>query len=265
MYKSFEIAIIDATQSLKRLHLALILGWQDVRQKYRRSILGPFWLTISMGIMIGAIGVIFGHLFNSPLSIFLPFLACGIIMWNFIQTVITEACSVFINAENIIKQLPIPLFIHIFRMIWKNILIMLHNLIIFPLLLLFQGKHFSVVNLLFFPGLFLLLINLIWISVVLGLICARYRDMPLIITNLLQVVFYLTPIMWMPNLAPLRATFYIVDLNPLFHFIEIVRAPLLGAVPDSVSWLFLLILAIFGCIFALLIFGAYKKKIVFWL
>ena len=265
MNKSFSIAIIDISQSISRLPLALILGWQDVRQKYRRSVLGPFWLTISMGIMIGAMGIIFGHLFNSPLTVFLPFLACGIIMWNFIQTVILEACSVFINAENIIKQLPIPFFVHIFRMIWKNVLIMLHNLIIFPLLLLFQGKHFSVENLLFFPGLFLLLINLIWISVVLGLICARYRDMPLIITNLLQVVFYLTPIMWMPNLAPAKATFFIVDLNPLFHFIEIVRAPLLGNVPGNLSWLFPLVIAIFGCLFALLIFGTYKKKIVFWL
>jgi len=265
MNKLLGIAIIDIFQSIKKLPLALMLGWQDVRQKYRRTILGPFWLTISMGIMIGAMGLIFGHLFNSSPTIFLPFLTCGMIMWIFISTVVTDACSVFINAENIIKQLPIPFFVHIFRMIWRNVLIMLHNLIIFPLLLLFQGKHFSVENLLFFPGFFLLLINLIWISVVLGLICARYRDMPLIITNLLQVVFYLTPIMWMPNLAPARASFFIVDLNPLFHFIEIVRAPLLGVVPGNLSWFFLLILAIFGCLFALLIFGAYKKKIVFWL
>ena len=265
MNKSLGIAIIDIIQSINRLPLALMLGWQDVRQKYRRSVLGPFWLTISMGIMIGAMGLIFSHLFNSSLTVFLPFLACGMIMWNFISTVVTEACSVFINAENIIKQLPIPFFVHIFRMIWKNVLIMLHNLIILPPLLLFQGKHFSVENLLFFPGFLLLLINLIWMSVVLGLICARYRDMPLIITNLLQVVFYLTPVMWMPNLAPARVSFFIVDLNPLFHFIEIVRAPLLGAVPGNLSWFFPLILAIFGCFFALFIFGAYKKKIVFWL
>ena len=257
--------MIDVNESINRLPLVMMLGWQDVRHKYRRSVLGPFWVTISMGIMIGAMSLIFSHLFNSTLITFLPFLACGMIIWTFIQTVVNEACSVFINAENIIKQLPIPFFVHIFRMIWRNVIIILHNLIIFPLLFLFLGKHFSVVNLLFFPGLFLLLINLVWISVVLGLICARYRDMPMIITNLLQVLFFLTPVMWMPNLVPARVSFFLVDLNPLFHFVEIVRAPLLGTVPDNLSWLFLLILAIFGWLFTLLIFGTLKKKIVFWL
>src|SRR5690606_38293826 len=100
----------DISAAIREYSLVGMLGWQDVRQRYRRSVLGPFWLTISMGIMIFTIGVVFGHIFKTPMQEFLPFLAIGLILWGFISSVITEGCMGFIAAEGIIKQLPIPLF-----------------------------------------------------------------------------------------------------------------------------------------------------------
>jgi ABC-type polysaccharide/polyol phosphate export permease len=262
---SMSIALSDIVAATKRYALVGMLGWQDVRQRYRRSALGPFWLTISMGVMIGTIGVVFGQIFNSPMHEFLPFLAIGMIFWSFMSSVITEGCSGFIAAEGIIKQLPIPLFTHIMRMIWRNILILGHNIVIFPLVLLAVGKPLTWLAFISIPGLFVALLNLTWIALLLGVLCARYRDLPQIVASLLQVVFYLTPIMWMPNLLPQRAGVYLLELNPAYHIISVVRSPLIGQLPTATNWWVSLGMAAIGWIVALMVYGRYKRRIAYWL
>jgi ABC-type polysaccharide/polyol phosphate export permease len=259
------IAAADITAALRRYSLVGMLGWQDIKQRYRRSALGPFWLTISMGVMIGTIGLVFGTIFGSPLDEFFPFLAAGIIIWSFITSALLEGCSGFISSEGIIKQLPIPLFVHILRLLWRNIIIFLHNIVIFPLVLIAVTKAPSWISLLSIPGFALLVINLSWISLVLAIICTRYRDLPPIITNLVQVLFYLTPIMWMPKLLPSEVARYLLELNPMYHFIEIVRAPLLGEAANPISWIVAIAFAIFGWSFASIFYGRYKRRIAYWL
>lgn len=263
--KLIIIALSDIAAATRRYSLVGMLGWQDVRQRYRRSALGPFWLTISMGVMIGTIGVVFGQIFKSPMKEFLPFLAAGMIFWSFISSVITEGCTGFIAAEGIIKQLPIPLFVHILRMIWRNILILGHNIVIFPLVLLAVGKPLSWVAFITIPGFVLATINLTWIALILGILCARYRDLPQIVGSMLQVVFYLTPIMWLPNLLPERAGLYLLDLNPAYHLLEIFRSPLLGQLPTTTNWVVSLALALIGWGVTLAVYGRYKRRIAYWL
>jgi lipopolysaccharide transport system permease protein len=258
-------AIADISAALQRLPLVGVLGWQDVRQRYRRSAFGPFWITLSMGVMIGTIGIVFGQIFQSPLQDYLPFLTIGIILWSFIATVITEGSNGFIGAEGIIKQLPIPLFVHLLRMFWRNALILAHNIVIFPLVLLAVGKPVGWVALLAMPGMLLLVLNLSWIGLILAILCARYRDLPQIVISVLQVVFYLTPIMWEPKLLPARAGTYLLDVNPVYHLMEIVRAPLLGAFPSTSNWLVSAVMAVIGWCVALMFFGRYKRRIAYWL
>jgi ABC-type polysaccharide/polyol phosphate export permease len=262
---SVSIALSDIIAATRRYALVGMLGWQDVRQRYRRSALGPFWLTISMGVMIGTIGVVFGQIFNSPIQEFLPFLAVGMIIWSFISTVIIDGCSGFIAAEGIIKQLPIPLFTHILRLIWRNMLILGHNIVIFPLVLLAVGKPLTWIALASLPGLVLVLINLAWMALLLAVLCARYRDLPQIIASLLQVIFYLTPIMWMPSLLPQRAGLYLLDLNPAYHLISVVRSPLIGQMPTDSNWWVSLGMAAAGWLIALAVYGRYKRRIAYWL
>lgn len=266
MFKNtFSTAVIDIAGAVERYNLVGMLGWQDVLQRYRRSILGPFWLTISMGVMIGTIGIVFGQIFKAPSEEFLPFLAIGIILWNFISIVITEGCSGFIASEGIIKQLPIPLFAHIMRLIWRNILILGHNLIIFPLVLLAVGKPITWLALVSIPGFLLLLLNLVWVSLILSVFCARYRDMPQMVISILQVFFYLSPIVWMPSMLPERASIFLLDMNPFYHLIEIVRAPLLGQLPTDLNWIVSLAMAAVGWVVALFFYGRYKCRIAYWL
>jgi len=256
-------ALLDIVSAIKRMPLVGTLGWQDVRARYRRSALGPFWITLSMGVMIGTIGIVFGQIFQSPMQEFLPFLTIGMVLWTFIATVVTEGATGFISAEGIIKQLPIPLFVHIMRMIWRNLLIFFHNLVIFPIVLLVVGKPIGWIALLSIPGLALNILNLGWIVLLLAIICARYRDLPQMVASVLQVVFYLTPVMWLPSL--LRSRMYLLDSNPFYHLLEITRGPLLGQTPSATNWLVAVVMAVVGWIVALLVFGRYRRRIAYWL
>jgi ABC-type polysaccharide/polyol phosphate export permease len=265
MLKLVVDALADLAGAFKRRNLAATLGWQDVRQRYRRSALGPFWLTISMGIMIGTIGIVFGQIFRSPIRQFLPFLSVGLILWGFISNVVTDGCTGFTSADAIIRQLPIPLSVHIFRLMWRNLIILAHNIVIFPLVLIAVGKPIGWNAFLAIPGLVLLIINLTWIALVLAVVCARYRDIPQIITSLLLVVFYLTPIMWLPSLMPGRAGTYLLNVNPVFHLIEIVRAPLLGDFPSGLNWIVSIAIGVVGWLLTLVVYGRYRRRVAYWL
>jgi ABC-type polysaccharide/polyol phosphate export permease len=264
-YSSLKNAVSDITAATKRYPLVAMLGWQDVRQRYRRSAIGPFWLTISMAIMIGTMGIVFGQIFKTPLKEFLPFLTVGIVLWGFISAVLIEGCTGFIAAEVIIKQLPIPIFVHLLRMVWRNIIILGHNILIFPLVLLAVGAPLSITAILSIPGFFVFLLNLMWLALLLAVACARYRDLPQIVASIIQVAFYLTPVMWMPHLLPRREGVYFLELNPVFHMLEIVRAPLLGNFPTTINWIVSSTICFLGWVVALTIYGNYKRRIAYWL
>jgi len=255
----------DIISALGRLPLVCTLGWQDVRQRYHRSLLGAFWLTISIGVMIASIGFVFGHIFDTPMRQFLPFLAVGLIFWNFMSTTMAEGCHGFVAAEAIIKQQFIPISVHVFRVIWRNLIILAHNLIIVPLVLLATQTAVSLEILLVIPGVLLLLLNLCWISISLGIVCTRYRDIPQIVANFIQVMFYLTPVIWTPEMLSSRGVGYMLWLNPFFHLIQIVRAPLLGQTAALENWLVAALIAVLGWGFTLVFFGKYRRRVAYWL
>lgn len=251
--------------SIVRLPLVLMLGWQDILGRYRRSAIGPFWLTISMGVMIACIGFVFGQIFSTPMDEYLPFLAAGIILWAFITGTINEGCTGFIDAQGIIKQLPIPLFVHILRVVWRNVLILAHNILILPLVLLVMGKGLSFVALWALPGLLLVVLCLSWIALLFAMLCARYRDLPQIVASVLQVAFYLTPIIWLPSLLPDRVGVSFLELNPFYHLLELIRGPLLGHVPSLTSWIAVAGITFLGWLFTLFVFSRLHKRVAYWL
>lgn len=255
----------DIEAALRRSDLAGTLGWQDIKQRYRRSKLGPFWLTISMGVLIGALGLVFGAIFNSPMREFLPFLAVGIILWAYISTVINEGCTAFSSAEGLIKQLPLPLFLHVMRVIWRNAVILAHNLIIIPILFLVFLKPLGWISLLAIPGLVLTTLTLSWVALLAAVLCTRYRDLSQIVASVLQIAFYVTPIIWMPALLSGRRSFIFLDANPFYHLIEVIRAPLLGSMPTLTNWVVSIVIAVAGWVMTLLVYSRYKNRISYWL
>lgn len=245
--------------------MAGVLGWQDIRQRYRRSSLGPFWLTVSMGVLIGALGLVFGTLFGSPMKEILPFLTIGLILWSLIVTVLNEGCTGFTAAEAMIKQISLPLFTHILRVLWRNLIICAHNLVILPFVFLVFWFPLRATAFLSIMGFLLLMINLSWMALFLGVFCTRYRDIPQIISNFLQVFFYLTPIIWKPEMLQKRTQLLVLDINPFYHLMEVVRAPLLGTLPTASNWVVCVVLALAGWTLTMVFYGRFRSRIAYWL
>ena len=128
--KQFTLALKDIYEGTLGTHLWFHLSWMDIKQRYRRSTLGPFWITISTGIMLGAMGPVYAKLFNQPVGAYFQHLAISFIVWNLVSGQIIESCSAFISAEGLIKQIKLPLILHLNRMLSRNIIAFVHNIII---------------------------------------------------------------------------------------------------------------------------------------
>ena len=256
------LALHDLFQGARSRHLWGMLGWQDIRRRYRRSVLGPFWLTISMGVLVAALGTLYGMLLRVEIEHYAPFLALGFIVWTLISGVIIDGCNAFISAEGIIKQVGLPLSVHVYRLLWRNLLILCHNAVVFVIVASIFGVWPGWAGLLAVPGLALLCLNGIWAGLLLGIISARFRDVPPIVASVVRILFFVTPIIWMPELMPGRA--FVLDFNPFYHLVEVVRAPLLGQVPGLVSWVVVSCITLGGWIVAFEFFRRYRSRIAYW-
>lgn len=258
----FSIAIADFRESLFSWRLWMLLGWLEIRQRYARSSVGPFWLTISMAVMIGSIGAVYGTLFGMNLKEYLPFLSVGLVMWTLFAQITNEGSTVYINSSAYIRQAATPKILFVLQIVWRNLVIFAHNLIIIVLLLAIFGVKSWLAFAFFIPALALYILNATWIAMIAGLLSARFRDLPQIIGALLQVAFYITPIMYRPH--SLSRFSWIVTLNPLAYLLELVRDPLIGNIPSMMTWLITSGMAVVGWTAALWVTGRYLKRIPYW-
>jgi ABC-type polysaccharide/polyol phosphate export permease len=254
---------LDLYQGLQQWPLWTMLGWNDIRQRYRRSTLGPFWITLSTGLFILVLGVIYGRLFKMDVASYLPYFAVGFVVWNFIASTTIDCCSAFLEGERIIKQIKRPFSVYVLRVIWRDFVAFLHTAIVFvPLLIIFH-VNMNAYALLAIPGLALVLANQIWIGLVVAILNTRFRDVLQMVTTAAQMLFFATPIMYPVN--ELGSAIILAYANPAFHLIEIVRAPLLGEVPMVLSWLVALGTLCGGYLLALALCYRVRHRIVYWL
>jgi ABC-2 type transport system permease protein/lipopolysaccharide transport system permease protein len=259
---NFQRALNDVAEGWRARTLWGTIGLHDIRQRYRRSFLGPFWITLSMGILVSALGVLYGKIFNRDLSEYMPYLAAGYIVWGFLSASILDGAKSFLSAEGLIRQLAAPLSLHVYRVLWTNLLIFAHNIWIYVALALWFRVDVDWSLLLFIPALGLLLLNAVWIGLLLGLLSARFRDIPMILSSIVQVSFFITPVLWKPDMLAGRTV--ILAVNPFFHYVEIVRAPLLGESASAQSWLLVLMMTVLGWATALLFYTVYRWRIAYW-
>jgi lipopolysaccharide transport system permease protein len=257
------LSLADLKQSLASWRLWTLLGWLEIRQRYARSRVGPFWLTISMGVLIASLGVVYGTLFGQPMHDYLPFLAASLVLWGLFSQTINEGSLAYINSASYIRQMSTPKLIYMFQVVWRNLIVTAHNfVIIVGLLLIFGVRNWEILPL-FIPAVLIFILNALWIAMVAGLLSARFRDLPQIISALLQVAFYVTPIIFRPN--ALNRFSFIVEWNPLAYLIEVVRGPLIGQMPSPLTWGITIGMAVIGWPIALLLTGRYLKRIPYWI
>lgn len=239
------------------------LGWHDIRQRYRRSFLGPFWFTLSTLIMVVVLGELYSTLLQQEITNYLPYLAVGLVIWQYLASSVNEGCTSFIGSAYLINQIRLPLTVHVCRIAWRNFVILLHSLPVVVIMLIASGHWPSPAFFLVPLALFLLLLHGVWIGVVLGMFCARFRDISQIVTNLVQVAFFFTPVMWSPEILKDRA--WVATCNPLYHLIEIVRAPIIGRPIHFESWVWSVGFLIIGFSFAQYLMQRYRNRVPYWL
>ncbi|HTV90747.1 MAG TPA: ABC transporter permease [Stellaceae bacterium] len=257
----------DISEGLRRHHLWLNLGWNDIRSRYRRTVIGPFWTVLSTATLVGALGFVNSTLWHTPISSYLPFFCAGYISWLLFVTILTESGSSIIAAEATIKAIRVPYSVFVLRVLTRNLIVFGHNLLVFIVVaLIFRVK--LTIGTLFLPiGLALAVLNYLWISLILAVICARFRDVIQLIANLSTVLFFITPIFWKPSqLASVPAArFVLADANFAYHLVDVIRSPLLGQTPSRVSFIFLGAAIICGFALTSLFLRRFYRRIAYWL
>lgn len=260
------LAWLDIKEGLQKWQIWLMLAYQDIQLRYRRSILGPFWLTLSMAITVYTMGFLYGHLFHMQLEQYYPFLVAGMLTWTLISTAVIELTDTFAAADTLIKQIKLPYTLYIHRVITRNVLIFFHNLLVMvPIFFIFRsGAKINLNSLCILPGLVLLYTNAIIYGLILAMIGARYRDISQIIKSFVQVIFFVTPIMWNPSILPPKDQ-SLVNLNPFYSFVELLRAPLIGALPSELNLIICVGITAVGICFCMFMFSHYRTRIIYWL
>jgi lipopolysaccharide transport system permease protein len=249
----------------KTLGIGLMLGWQDIRQSYRRSVFGQLWITIGMAVTISAIGIVFGTIFNTPLEVFLPYLASGLITWGLIAGILNEGNQAFIVAEAMIKQLPLPKIVYIIRIVWRNLIVSAHNVVIFPIVIWIVGGGTSWAILIWPLGVGTAILSLSGLALIFAIVAARYRDLPQIVNAALTVGFYITPVIWIKeSLGGNELVNLVVGLNPLYHILQLARLPMIGQLPSLSNWIWVLTSAVLFWAIGLYMFSRFEKRIAYW-
>ncbi len=258
----------DFDAGLSRAGLALHLGMQDIRLRYRRTILGPIWTLLNSMVFVGLIGLVYSLLFRISLTDFLPYFAAGYFVWITVFSVVMESGSSFIAADTVIKSVRVPYTVHILRCLVRNLITFLHMLPVPIIAYLLLGGGYVWQDFLFMIWGFVILgVNSFWVGTLVALMATRYRDFQQIVATALQIFFFTTPIFWTASLLdgnPLVKAI-LATYNPVFQQIEVLRGPMIGLSVDLQVYLLLSAGAIAGTALSLLLLGLVIRRISIWL
>jgi lipopolysaccharide transport system permease protein len=255
-------ALADLATGFSRWRLGAALAWLDIRNRYRGSVLGPFWLTLSTGAMLLGLGLLYSALFKISLREYLPHLAVSLVIWNAIAQMVNDATTSLTQSEGIIRQMPLPYTVHALRCVLRNAMIALHNLPLIGVIFLACGHLPGPEALLAIPGLAIVFVNAFAVALFLGMLCARFRDIGPIVASTMQLAFFLTPILWKPRLLGHWEPF--MPLNPFFAVLETVRGPLVEGGGAPLAWAAALVYTLLTLAIAFAFFVRFRGRVAFW-
>lgn len=258
------IAFNDFKTALLSWRVWSSLALQDIRLRYRGSILGPFWITLSTAVTVYAMGFLYGILFQIDTRTYLPYFASGVIAWTFLSMILNESTKIFLESKAYLENIQLPGILYVFKMVFRNVIILAHNLLVFFSLLLLFKIEIGWAGLNLIPGIVILSLNGIFYGAAVGFASARFPDVGAMVSSVLQIVFFLTPIMWMPSALMGRFEFFLA-MNPFFHFVNLIRNPLLGIFPNGSEWLAVGAFTVLGAFLFALSVRMGRSKILFWL
>jgi ABC-type polysaccharide/polyol phosphate export permease len=241
------------------------MAWLDVKRRYQRTTLGPFWNSITLTLYTVAVGTVGAGLFHQDFYQYLPYLISGMIVWTLVSTIILESCTLFVTGHAIFRNVRFEYSILVYALVSRNFIFFIHNFFVYlAITLLLQPQLIGFTALLAVPGLFIVLFNGVWIALLVGLFCLRFRDVQQLVQTAMQILLLITPIFWSADrLAGVRQ-FIFVQMNPVYRLIDIVREPLLGVAPSMASYVAAFAITAAGWCLAFLMFRSFRKRIAYW-
>jgi ABC-type polysaccharide/polyol phosphate export permease len=260
----FMLGIADLLKGIDNWRLSHLMGLGEIRRRYARSRIGQFWLTISTGIMVAVLGLVWSTLWKLPVADLVPFVAISLIVWTMISGTLAEAATVFASTGPIFVNQGMSFSTAIYSLVYRHLLIFLHNLPIIVIAILLFSVPAGRVSLVALPGFGSLVLTLVWTSYLVAIACVRFRDLTQVVQNGLMVAFFITPVLWKPDQIPLDKH-YLLSLNPLAALLAVVREPLLGQLPTVYDWTAAAVFSIGGFVIALPIIGYCQRRIIYWI
>jgi len=257
-------ALADIAGGVRLWRLAWALGWLDIRLRYRGSMLGPFWLTISTGVMVGSLGLLYSTLFKINLRDYLPFLALSQVLWGFLAAIVSEACTTFTDAEGVIRSVRMPFFVFSMRVLIRNAIALGHNILVIVVVFAAFSIWSGWEALAALPGLLVWAVDALALTLLLGAFCARFRDIQPIVNSVMQIAFFVTPVIWKPEQLGADGVAKLA-LNPFFDLLEIVRGPVLGSDIAATTWLGALGFSAVLCAVSWAFFVRARGRVAFWI
>jgi ABC-type polysaccharide/polyol phosphate export permease len=255
----------DLVGGLLRTDLWGRLGWLDVKRRYRRTLLGPFWTSISLAVYVVAVGIVGAGLWHQNIREYLPFLVSGMVVWLLVSTIINESCGLLVSGHALFRNVKIEYSILAYALVWRNFIVFFHNLIVYVVIVgVLKPEAIGFTALLAIPGVILVAVNGIWIALLCGMFCLRYRDVTQVVSSTIQISMLITPIFWPPDSLSGSRRLIFVETNPLYHLVDLVRAPLLGEVPGVVSYSVVLLITVGGWALTYWLFKRFRKRIAYW-
>lgn len=264
MTPQYDLAINDIAHGALHWRMWSRMGWQDIRRRYRRTRIGPFWTSLSLALFVVTLGILWARLWHQDPHTYLPYLCSGMVTWVFIAAIVSEGCTTFVANETLIKTLPFPYTLLSCVVVWRNFVVFLHNALIFVGVAIYARIPLTADTLLILPGLLLVGLTGIWVATLLGLFCLRFRDIQQLVASLLQVAMFVTPIFYAPDQLQGEMA-NIVRYNPLFHYVEVVRLPMMGMAPSSYSYAVTGGCTLFGWVFTLYVYSRFRRRLPYWL
>lgn len=256
-------AAADIKGGAANYHLWHLLAWQEIKQRYRRSTLGHLWLAVSMIVSLTTMGVLVTYLFNHSFERFIPYLCASLVFWQFMQGILNEGSTCLIQAQTWIMQIERPLFTYVMQMLWRNVIALGHNALVFVAVSILFTQVPNANILWAFVAFPLALLAIGWMGLLVAILSARFRDIPVMLQNAVAVLFWVTPIVYFPDQLGDRR--FIVDLNPFSHILILFRAPFLGEAPSPDNWLWVGTIAVLGWAGTLLVFARFRSRVPYWL
>jgi ABC-type polysaccharide/polyol phosphate export permease len=255
----------DITDGFLKIRTAIWLAGEDMRTRYTRTALGPWWSVLSNVVFVFAIGITFGSLFGQPINTFLPYVAASMACWTFVSSTVVEAPMSFVRGAGIVTSYPIPLSTMAIRTVADKFALFGHFLVVYVLLALyFKVPITPLSGMLFVPALLVYAVAGYGLALGLGILGARYRDIAPALGSLMLLVFMVTPIFWQ-KVGMSEKTHWLIDINPFYHFVEIGRAPLLGYYATATNWTVSICVALVLLVSSLFIFASMRRKIYYWM